>query len=94
VASSEFAPERVPALYRHVLDALDRLEHGPSRREAVALRRQAIEAYSRGWDLQGWRRLLQIEERARQLALDLAGPSGPGEDPGGAPWGSGGTEAA
>ena len=43
--------EQLPRLYRVALDALDALAREGHRAEAVRLRRAAVKAYSRGWDV-------------------------------------------
>jgi hypothetical protein len=63
------APEQVPQLYRSALDLVHELEQRGARREAERLRRDAIAAYSAGWDEGGCRRLERIVETLqRRLA--------------------------
>ena len=64
-----FASEQVPQLFRAILDLVAELEHQGGRREAERLRRDAIAAYSAGWD-EGSRRRLEgiVETLERRLS--------------------------
>ena len=59
--------EQLPALYRAVLDHVAELEHRGERLEANRLRTEAIQAYSRSWDIRGRRRLESILRRAERV---------------------------
>ena len=58
--------ERLPALYRAVLDGVAELERLGERREAGRVRAAAVAAYSRSWDAAGRKRLEAILRRTRR----------------------------
>jgi hypothetical protein len=72
--------EALPRLYRHVLDALERLERLGGRRDAARLRSTAIAVYSGSWDARSQRRLEDVltridaasRERERRSELRVA----------------------
>lgn len=59
--------ERLPRLYRAVLDAVANLEVHGRRRDAAAIRADATAAYSRAWNVAAERRLLALEARAARI---------------------------
>ena len=64
--------EEFPALYRAILDRVDRLERAGDRQTAARLRSEATRAYSAAWDAAHKRRLEGVKRRAdRALASDL-----------------------
>ena len=78
-----FSPaERLPALYRAILDSVAELERRGERLGASQFRTEAIQAYSRSWDAAGRRRLESILRRAeRALAVTPAFVVEPVADP-------------
>ena len=58
--------EELPALYRAILDRVDRLERAGDRHEAARIRRDAIRAYSESWDVAHRRRLEGILRRVER----------------------------
>ena len=58
--------EEFPALYRAILDRVDRLERAGERREAARIRSDAIRVYSESWDATHRRRLDLILRRAER----------------------------
>jgi hypothetical protein len=63
------ASEQVPQLFRVVLDLVVELEQRGGRRDAERMRREAIAAYSAGWDEASMRRLSRIVDALqRRLA--------------------------
>ena len=59
--------ERLPRLYRAVLDAVAELEAHGRRREAAAIRAEATAAYSKAWNLTAERRLVSLQTRAARI---------------------------
>lgn len=62
--------ERLPRLYRAVLDAVAELEAHGHRQEAAAIRSEATAAYSRAWNLAAERRLMALRMRASRIIED------------------------
>lgn len=58
--------EEFPALYRAILDRVDRLERIGDRREAARIRSDAIRAYSQAWDAAHKRRLELVYRRVER----------------------------
>jgi hypothetical protein len=65
--------ERLPRLYRAVLDAVAVLEAHGRRRDAATIRAEATAAYSRAWNAAAERRLLGLEARAARI-VEMQGP--------------------
>jgi hypothetical protein len=63
--------ERLPELYRAILDAVVELERRGARREAADTRRSQPRAY-RVWDAKAERRLLRLHAEAMRLLDDPA----------------------
>lgn len=61
--------ERLPRLYRAVLDAVAELEVRGRRDAAARIRSDATAAYSRAWNATAERRLMALETRARRIIL-------------------------
>jgi hypothetical protein len=59
--------ERLPRLYRAVLDGVAELEIRGRRREAAVIRTEATAAYSKAWNGAAERRLLSLEARAARI---------------------------
>jgi hypothetical protein len=59
--------ERLPRLYRTVLDAVADLEAHGRRRDAAAIRAEATAAYSTAWNAAAERRLSSLEARAARI---------------------------
>ena len=59
--------ERLPRLYRAVLDAVAELEAQGRRRDAAAIRADATTAYSRAWNSVAERRLASLRARATRI---------------------------
>jgi hypothetical protein len=66
--------EQLPAIYRAVLDSVAELERRGERFEASRFRREAIQAYSRSWDVRGRRRLESILRRAQRALAEAPEP--------------------
>ena len=58
--------EAFPELYRAILLLVEELERTEGRVEAARFRREAVDAYSRGWNPSQQRRLEQLEVRLRR----------------------------
>jgi hypothetical protein len=71
VNSDQTIAERLPRLYREVLDGLARLDELGARREAAGLRAQAIAGYSRAWDAACEKRLRELLGRVDGAQRDL-----------------------
>jgi hypothetical protein len=61
--------EEFPQLYRAILDRVDRLERFGERREAARIRQDAIQAYSKAWDV-AQRKRLELVLRRVERALE------------------------
>ena len=61
--------EEFPALYRAILDRVDRLERAGDRRTAARIRSDAIQAYSKAWDT-AHKRELELVLRRVERALE------------------------
>jgi len=59
--------ERLPRLYRAVLDAVADLERHGRRRDAAAIRAEATAAYSKAWNAVAERRLSSLRARAARI---------------------------
>jgi hypothetical protein len=59
--------ERLPRLYRAVLDAVAELEAHGRRRDAALIRAEATAAYSTAWNVAAERRLLALEAKAARI---------------------------
>ena len=59
--------ERLPRLYRSVLDAIAELEAYGRRRDAAAIRAEATAAYSKAWNVAAERRLTALQTRAARI---------------------------
>jgi hypothetical protein len=59
--------ERLPRLYRAVLDAVGDLEAHGRRRDAAAIRSEATAAYSKAWNAAAERRLSTLKARAVRI---------------------------
>jgi hypothetical protein len=59
--------ERLPRLYRAVLDAVAELEACGRRNDAAAVRAEATAAYSKAWNLAAERRLTSLRARAGRI---------------------------
>ena len=68
--------ERLPRLYRAVLDAVADLEARGRRRDAAEIRAEATAAYSRAWNAAAERRLEALRARAARLAAGRRPASG------------------
>jgi hypothetical protein len=68
--------EVLPGLYRAVLDAVARLEAIGRRRDAAAIRAEAIAAYSGAWNAPAERRLRSLHARADRI-VESRRPAGP-----------------
>jgi hypothetical protein len=66
--------EVLPGLYRAVLDAIGALEAGGRRREAAAIRDDAIRVYSGAWTPRAAYQLKRLRARAARVAA--SGPRG------------------
>ena len=66
--------EVLPGLYRAVLDAIGALEAGGRRREAAAIRDDAIRVYSGAWTTRAAYQLKRLRARAARVAA--SGPRG------------------
>ncbi len=71
VSSEPTIAETLPRLYREVLDALARLDDLGARAEAARLRSEAIDGYSRSWDLACQKRLERLLGRIDNTVRDL-----------------------
>jgi transcription initiation factor IIE alpha subunit len=71
VSSEQTIAETLPCLFREVLDALARLEELGARADAARLRSEAIEGYSRAWDLACQKRLERLLGRIDNAVRDL-----------------------
>src|SRR5262245_2866641 len=60
------AAEEFPALYRAILDRVDRLERSGERAEAARIRAEATRAYSESWDATHRRRLELVLRRVER----------------------------
>lgn len=60
--------ERLPRLYRAVLDAVADLEARGRRRDATTIRAEATAAYSKAWNIAAERRLTSLHLRAARIA--------------------------
>ena len=58
--------EALPELYRSILLLVEELERSDGRLEAARIRREAVEAYGRGWDVAQRRRLERLRARLRR----------------------------
>jgi hypothetical protein len=59
--------ERLPRLYRAVLDAVAELEIHGRRRDAAAIRAEATTVYSKAWNARAERRLTALCDRAERI---------------------------
>ena len=59
--------ERLPRLYRGVLDAVADLEAQGRRQDGAAIRAEATAAYSGAWNAAAERRLLSLRARASRI---------------------------
>lgn len=66
--------ERLPRLYRAVLDAVADLEANGRRRDAAAIRADAIAAYSKAWNAVAERRLTSLRARAERI-IEMSRPT-------------------
>jgi hypothetical protein len=66
--------ERLPRLYRAVLDAVAELESIGRRRDAATIRAEATAAYSRAWNLAAERRLSVLRDRAARIVTSHRPP--------------------
>jgi hypothetical protein len=66
--------ESFPELYRAILLLVEELERSEGRVEAARIRREAVNAYSRGWDPSQQRRLEQLQARLRRSIAAQARP--------------------
>ena len=73
VSSEPTIAETLPCLFREVLDALARLEELGARTDAARLRSEAIDGYSRAWDLACKKRLENLRGRIDNTVRDLEG---------------------
>src|SRR5262245_35032644 len=61
--------EIMPVLYRGVLDSVADLEARNGRHEAARIREQAIQVYSRAWNLAAAQRLRSLCEKASRIGM-------------------------
>jgi transcription initiation factor IIE alpha subunit len=71
VGSEPTIAETLPCLFREVLDALARLDELGARADAARLRAEAIDGYSRAWDLACQKRLERLLGRIDTTVRDL-----------------------
>jgi hypothetical protein len=69
--------ERLPRLYRAVLDGVAKLEMHGRRRDAAVIRAEATAAYSKAWNAAAERRLRSLEGRAARIVEAQRPAAGP-----------------